>query len=221
MLVSVSLMWASSTPISIIWDPWADARTKLVANYGRFANPGRIGLADYLSQSGLGYKLFLGEFFNEFTNQAGNEYFYVPAVNTISIHDNTIAPRADDFSLGAEREIIDDLAAKLYFTAKFTQNLHAADEMNLMWDEDGYNIIGSANGNFVTYPRIRTPDIAERNYLRTDVGMNKVWSNRWEAQVNYSYTVSRGSAQGTPSSLLYVPQQVQFFQNGYLGTDIV
>ena len=206
--------------VSIIWDPWADARTKLVANYGRFANPGRIGLADYLSQSGLGYKLFLGEFFNEFTNQAGNDYFYVPAVNTISIHDNTIAPRADDFSLGAEREIIDDLAAKLYFTAKFTQNLHAADEMNLMWDEDGYNIIGSANGNFVTYPRIRTPDIAERNYLRTDVGMNKVWSNRWEAQVNYSYTVSRGSAQGTPASFLYVPQQVQFFQNGYLGTDI-
>ena len=50
--------------------------------------------------------------------------------------------------------------------------------------------------------------------------MNKVWSNRWEAQVNYSYTVSRGSAQGTPASFLYVPQQVQFFQNGYLGTDI-
>ena len=33
--------------VSIIWDPWADAQTKLVANYGRFSNTGRIGVADY------------------------------------------------------------------------------------------------------------------------------------------------------------------------------
>ena len=45
--------------VSIIWDPWADAQTKLVANYGRFSNTGRIGVADYLSKSGLGSKLFL------------------------------------------------------------------------------------------------------------------------------------------------------------------
>ena len=106
--------------VSIIWDPWADANTKLVANYGRFANPGRIGLADALSRSGMGSKLFLGEFFSEFTNTAGNDYFYFPAEDFNTMHDNMVAPRADEFSVGAERALIDDLAAKLYFTSKFT-----------------------------------------------------------------------------------------------------
>jgi hypothetical protein len=206
--------------VSIIWDPWADAKTKLVANYGRFANPGRIGVADYLSKSGMGYKLFLGEFFNEFTNQAGNDYFYIPPEDTNIMHENMVAPRADDFSVGAERAVIDDLALKLYFTGKFTRNLYAFDEVNLFWDEDGYNIIGSGNGSLVSQNRMRTPDIAQRNYLRTDFGFNKVWSNSWEAQVSYSYTVSRGTVQNTPSSFLSVPQQVDYFVGRYLGTDI-
>lgn len=206
--------------VSIIWDPWADARTKIVANYGRFANPGRIGIADAISQSGLGYKLFLGEFFGNFSNEASQDYYYVPSEVTVSIFENTTAPRADEFSVGAERELIRDLAARLYFTGKFTKNLHAFDELNLYWDEDGYNIIGSANGNFITYNRMRTPDIAERNYLRTDFGFNKIRSNRWEAQVTYSYTLSRGAVQGTPSSFMTVPQQIEYFLDGYLGTDI-
>ena len=136
------------------------------------------------------------------------------------MHDNLIAPRADEFSLGAEREVIADLAAKLYFTGKFTRNLYAFDESNLLWDEDGYNVLGAGNGDYLTYYRLRTPDIAQRNYLRTDLGMNKVWSNRWEAQVNYSYTVSRGTAAASPSTFLSVPQQVEYFVNGNLGTDI-
>ena len=206
--------------VSIIWDPWADAQTKLVANYGRFSNTGRIGVADYLSKAGLGSKLFLGEFFNEFTNGSANNYDYTPAVNLNSMHSDMIAPRADEFSLGAERAVIADLAAKLYFTGKFTRNLYAFDETNLYWDEDGYNIIGTGNGSVISSYRFRTPDIAQRNYIRTDFGINKVWSNRWEAQVNYSYTVSRGTAQGTPSSFLSVPQQVEYFIGRYLGTDI-
>ena len=206
--------------VSIIWDPWADAKTKLVANYGRFSNPGRIGLASALSKSGLGQKLFLGEFFSEFTNTAGNDYYYFPAEDFNTMHDTMTAPRADEFSVGAERALIDDLAAKLYFTGKFTRNIYAFDETNLLWDEDGYNIIGAGNGSFVTHYRYRTPDIAQRNYIRTDLGFNKVWSNRWEAQVNYSYTLSRGTTQNSPTAFLSVPQQTEYFVGSYLATDI-
>lgn len=206
--------------VSIIWDPWADAQTKLVANYGRFANPGRIGVADYMSKSGLGSKLFLGEFFNQFTNTSANDYYYTPAQNFNTMHTDMTAPRADEFSVGAERALIDDLAAKLYFTGKFTRNLYAFDETNLYWDEDGYNIIGTGNGSVISHYRFRTPDIAQRNYLRTDFGINKLWSNRWEAQMTYSYTISRGTAQDSPTSFMSVPQQMEYFVGSYLGTDI-
>ena len=39
---------------------------------------------------------FLGEFFNEFTNGASNNYDYTPAVNLNSMHSDMIAPRADE-----------------------------------------------------------------------------------------------------------------------------
>lgn len=209
-----------SPRMSIIWDPFSDSKTKLVANYGRFANPGRIGIADALSRSGFGYKLYLGEWFNNFSSGVGNQFVFVPSEANVFIHDNTIAPRADEVSLGAEREVITDLAASAYFTGKFTRNLHAFDETNLLWDTDGYNIIGTANGRSISYYRLRTPEVSQRNYLRTDLGIRKLRSDGWEAQFNYSYSVVRGTVLGTPSYFLAVPQQVEYFLNGYLGTDI-
>ena len=206
--------------LSIIWDPWANAKTAIKASVGRFNNPGRIGIADYISQGGLGSKLTLGELFGNFTSEAANNYFYTPITNTNSVYDKTTAPHSDEFLLGVEREVIRDLAFKAFFNGKFTRNLHAFDETNLIWDGTGYNIIGSSDSSMIPQNRMRTPDIAQRNYYRTDAIIEKVWSDRWELQFNYSYTVSRGSVQTSPSGFLAVPQQAEFFINGYLGTDI-
>ncbi len=206
--------------LSIIWDPWSNSKTALKASIGRFNNPGRIGIADYLSQGDLGYKLTLGEYFGNFTSEASNTYYYVPPENTNTIYDKTTAPRSDEFLLGVERELVRDLAAKLYFNGKYTRNLHAFDETNLIWDGTGYNVIGASDGSLITQYRMRTPDIAQRNYYRADAVLEKVWSDRWEMQFNYSYSSSRGTVLGSPSSFLSVPQQVEYFLDGYLGTDI-
>jgi len=203
-----------------IWDPWSDGKTKLTASFGRFNNPGRIGLADYLSQGDLGYKLFLGEYFGTFTSEASNDYYYVPIENTRSIYDKTHVPHADEVLVGMERELIRDLAVKLYFDGKFTRNVYAQDETNFYWDGTGYSVIGTNDGTQVTQYRMRTPDIARRDYFRSDLGFEKVWSDRWELQATYSYTISRGTVQTSPSSFLSVPQQVEYFLNGYLGSDI-
>jgi len=206
---------------SLIWDPWSNAKTKIVASAGRFNNPGRIGIADYLSQADIGNKLIVGEWnFNNFTSGADNTYYYVPVENTNSIDDNTTVPHTDELLVGVERELIRDLAIKLYFNGKFTQNIHAFDETNLMWDGEGYNIVGSVDGSFVSQYRLRTPEIAQRIYTRGDVTLEKVWSDLWEAQINYSYTHSRGTSQGQMSDFLSVPQQTEYFINGNLGTDI-
>ena len=205
---------------SVIWDPWADGKTKLVGSAGRFYDSGRFAVADYLSQSGYGQKLQLGEYFNEFTSDAASQYIYYPLENTNSLSDETIAPRADEFLVGGEREIIKDLAAQLYFDGKFTRNLYAFDENNLIWDEQGYNVLGSSDGSLNTQYRLRTPNIARRDYFRTDIGFNKLFSDRWEAQATYSYTVSRGTVQTAPSSFLAVAPQVEYYVNGLLYTDV-
>jgi hypothetical protein len=205
---------------SAIWDPFADAKTKIVGSIGRFNDSGRMAIPYYLSEGDIGSKLYLGEYFGEFTNHAANDYSYSPIENTNTVMDGTIAPRSDEFLVGAEREIIQDLAVQLYFTGKYTRYLYAFDELNLIWDQDGYNVIGSGDDTFNTYHRLRTPDLARRDYYRTDVGMQKVWSNRWELQGTYSYTVSRGSVQTSPSSFLSQAPQIEYYLNGLLGTDI-
>ena len=205
---------------SVIWDPWANGKTKLVGSAGRFNDSGRLAVASYLAQSGLGYKLVLGEYFGNYESSAANDYYYIPLENTNTVGESVIAPHSDEISLGAEREIIQDVAAQLYFTGKFTRNLWAFDDLNLMWDEDGYNVMGSRDGTLETRNRLRSPNIARRNYYRVDFGLRRNFADRWEVQANYSYTHSRGSVQTSPSGVLAVSPQVKYYIDGLLFTDV-
>jgi hypothetical protein len=210
---------------STIWDPWGDGKTKVTGSVGRFNDTSRLGVADYLSESGLGAKLFLGEYFDgqidAFNNEFSYNYSYDPITNTNYVLEGITAPRADSFVLGAEREVIPDLAVALNFTGKFTRNLYAFDETNFIWDQDGYNILGTNDGTIDTYYRLRTPNIARRDYYRTDFQVRRYLRDRWQTQGQYSYTISRGSVQTAPSGFLSVAPQSEYYLNAPLiDTDI-
>jgi hypothetical protein len=98
--------------------------------------------------------------------------------------------------------------------------LWAFDDLNLMWDEDGYNVTGSRDGTLETRYRLRSPNIARRNYFRVDFGLRRNFTDRWEVQANYSYTQSRGSVQTSPSGVLAVSPQVKYHIDGLLFTDV-
>jgi hypothetical protein len=204
------------------WDPWGKGKSKLTGSVGRFNDTSRLEVADYLNASGSGFgsKLFLGEYFGEFTNEANLDYSYSSPDNTNTVLPGLTAPRADMFTLGAEQEIIQDLAVKIYFNGKFTRNLYALDEVNGVWDETGYANIGFSNGEFEYLNRLRTPSIARRDYWWTEFRLEKVFSNRWQAQASYTYAISKGSVQESPSYFLSVAPQLQYATNAYLGTDI-
>ena len=205
---------------STIWDPWADGKTKLKASVGRFNAQSRLGVSSFMNQSGLGSKLYLGEFFEGYTSYARDSYSYAPIENFNSLLDGLTAPRADEFQVGAEREIIRDVALQLYFTGRYTRNLYASDELNYMYDEDAYQFLGTTDGTQNRYPRLRTPSVARRTYYRTDFSVKKIESNRWQGTANYSYVRSYGSVQGTPASFLQVAPLAQYYENANLGTDI-
>jgi hypothetical protein len=119
-----------------------------------------------------------------------------------------------------QRELIQDLALGLYFTGKYTRNIYAFDETNYIWDEDGYNIVGTSDGVVNSYYRLRTPEIARRDYYRTDVELARNWADRWEVKGTYSYTVSKGTVLTAPSSFLAVAPQVEYYIDGLLWTDV-
>jgi hypothetical protein len=205
---------------SAIWDPWADGRSKLKASVGRFNAQSRLGLASFMNQTGLGSKLYLGEYFDGYTSYARDSYAYAPIQNFNTLMDGLTAPKADEFQVGAEREIIRDVALQLYFTGRYTRNLYVSDELNFMYDEDAYQYLGTTDGTVNRYPRLRTPNLAQRTYYRTDIAIRKVNSNRWEGTANYSYVRSYGNVQGTPGSFLQIAPLSQYYENANLPTDI-
>jgi hypothetical protein len=205
---------------SVIWDPWSNGKTKVVGSAGRFNATGRLEVASFMSKSGSGMKLNLGEYFGEFESPASNNYYYIPNESNRTMAKNVTAPYSDEFSVGGERELIQDVAMQLYFTGKFTRNLWTADDLNLIWDEDGYNVLGSRDGSFESRLRLRSPNIGQRNYFRTDVGLQRNMADRWALQANYSLTYSRGTVMSSPSSVLAVSPQVKHFIDSNLFTDV-
>lgn len=206
--------------LGLSWDPWGNGKTKFVASMGRFNDTSNLGATSLVNRTGTGTKLFLGEAYGFYSNLSSDNYSYSPAENSDTYLENMIAPHSDDFNIGAEREIVQDLVASLYFQAKFTQNLFEDDETNVIWDEDGYNTLGSSNGTDDFFYRLRTPNIARRTYYQTVFGLSRDFADRWSLEGNYSYTRSRGTTLSRNSSFLDVAPQNEYYLNGILLTDI-
>lgn len=206
--------------LSVAWDPWGDGKTKFVGSVGRFNDTANLGDTGLVNRTGQGAKLFLGEYFGKYTNLSSDDYSYAPAENLDTYLDNLVAPHSDDINVGGERLLWQDIVLSLYFEAKFTQNLLEDDETNLIWDEDGYNTLGTSDGTTNVLYRLRSPSIAQRTYYQTAVGLSRRLADNWAMQGSYAYTRSRGTTLTQVSSFLDVAPQNQYYLNGLLATDV-
>ncbi len=209
------------------WDPWGDQKTKIATGFGRFNDTGRLGVASYTSASGYGQKLYLGELLaggsgegSGFLNSQQTLYYLYPKDNLNTAYENLYAPRVDELVLTLERELIEDVAAYTTMSGKFSRYMYEPDETNLIYDSDGSTLIGSRLSDpLLSYGRLRTPALAKRDYFQWDLGVRKVESKRWAADVSYTYTQSIGSSsQALSGSFLNDPQSQ--YNYGPLNTDL-
>lgn len=202
-----------------IWDPWANEKTKVYGGYGRFNDTGRLSIGSYLSQSNMGSKYYFGEVIGNSTSTVGNSAGDYGTENTVTLLDNITAPHSDEFSVGAQREIVSDVAVSVSFTGKFTRNIYNFDETNLIVDEDGYAYVGSGDGTIDAQYRLRTPALAVRDYYQTDVEFSRGFKDRWGFFATYSYIVSKGRTQSSVSTVFSNPAQLELWY-GNLPYDI-
>lgn len=188
-----------SPRLFVSWDPFGDQKTKLAGGYGRFNETGTQSLASFTSQAGFGSKLFFGELFNDnkgrgFLNSSTLMYDFGPRENLNTANKNLKLPGVDEFNVIFQREIVSDLSIGFNFQGRFTRNLYDADETNIIYDEDGSQVIGARTGDILNnYLRLRTPRAARRNYYRFDLSLIKREAKRWFAQGTYSYTFMNGT----------------------------
>lgn len=201
------------------WDPWGDQQTKILGGYGRFNAIGSMGTGFYLSEWGIGTKLFLGEYFDGYNNRSEEANSVSPIVNNFSLNGETTAPHSDEFVIGGERVIIQEVVLGANFTSKFTRNVHVYDETNIIWDQDGFGYVGTGDGTTFVHNRLRTPTVSRRDYYQTDLYLRKQFADRWLLYGTYSYIVSRGTVLTGAGGGLAVPTQVEYAY-GNLGTDL-
>ncbi len=205
----------TSPRLNLVWDMTGDGKTVMRAGYNRYVDTGYLSLSDFVGKSQetetYEYNPATGEY-DIFVRRAGGD-------SGVIVKDNLTAPHVDEVTLQLERELFTDFSIAVNGLWRETKHVYEDDEANLIWNQEGTDVIGYKNGDETYIWSLGTPKEAWRRYWGFEVVLRKNFSNNW--QMNGSYTYSR--AQGAPdtfiSAYLDNPRQNKYWW-GWLGYDI-
>ncbi len=181
-------------------------KTALHAYYGRFYDPAFLSVASILAKdlNGGGYYPWTGD-------EWSDEPSYAFADNFLK-HPDLKTPVSDEFDLGVSRDLGGGWLVDVNFSYEMTRNLFEDDEVNLIWNDDGTQIVGSRDGGGEATYRLRTPDEAFMNYTSLEFSGSRQFDEHWGMFGSYTWSRSYGRArddqnQGLASAGMDITQQ--------------
>jgi hypothetical protein len=193
-----------------------DGRTNAHLYYGRFFDTGYLEISDLLHKRGYGYSL---TYWDAEANDWAEEPAQQSAGTNVFDTDNLRNPYSDEVDLGIGRDVGGGWGIDGTFTYERSTRFWNTDEVNLIWNADGTDVIGYRDGVNESVNRIRTPTDLYTDYTSIEVSVSKQFNENFG--VVGSYTWSR--AYGTNDSQYFsttgdIPEQTAF-QTGLLGYD--
>jgi Carboxypeptidase regulatory-like domain len=193
-----SKAWAPSATVA--WDATHDGRTVVRGGYSQYVDvairtPVIHTLGDQVSQRCL-YNTETQAFDRECTYSGGRgrNTIGLPCGPTGVNVDGTPCgeplkiPRTFEYTMGAEREVMQGIALSLDAVYRRYNNQYEQRETNRIWDASGTRVIGYRNGRNETVIDMGTPDGATRYYRGITAGFNK---REGRGRLYLSYTISQ------------------------------
>lgn len=198
------------------FDVTGDGRTNLHAYYGRFYDTGFLAVSDMLHQNSQGFSAYA---WNPDTGDWSDEAFFSYAPYTLA-HDQLTNPYSDEFDLGIGRDVGGGWGVDATFTYERAQGFWEDDEVNLIWNDDGTDVVGFRNGVNEAIFRIRTPAEAFTEYTALELSVNRQFDENFGMLASYTWSRAYGTNDAQFASGAFDnPEQVDE-QTGLLSYDV-
>jgi hypothetical protein len=132
--------------------------------------------------------------------------------------ENLKVPRTFEYTIGAEREIVQGVGLAVDVIYRKFGNQYERSETNRIWDPSGSTVVGYRNGRSETVMDMSTPDGAQRQYAGVTTALNKR-EGRVKAYVSYTWSQLRGTVfNGSNNAWGDIPGRDPYL-DGYLDDD--
>ncbi len=197
------------------FDLTGDGRTKLFGYYGRFYDTGFLYLADIMAENTGGYGIYYGDGEGGWEEEPDST-----SASQFLVHDDLNNPYSDEFNLGVMRDIGGGWGMGLTFVYEESHNFWEDDEVNLIWNEDGTEVIGYRNGKNQFVFRFRTPEELYTKFTSLELTATKQFDEHWGFIGSYTWSRAYGTHDDHGATYLYDTTENRQYEEGVLSYDI-
>ncbi len=200
----------------VAYDLFGDNSWKFHTYYGRFYDVGYLGVSSILTEKKGGYSVYywddaIGDWGTQPDRGVGDRFL---------ASDQLKNPWSDEINAGVTADLGDGWALDTTFIYEKAHNFWEDDDVNLIWNAEGTDVIGYRNGTNESVWRLRTPDETYTEYTALEFSASRQFGEKWGVVGTYTWSHAYGT-QGSDMATgnFDIPEQIKY-EEGILSYDI-
>jgi hypothetical protein len=221
---------AATPHLAVAWDATHDGRTVIRGSFNNYLDVDGTNLARFAVEGQVSRTCRYDAASNTFTSGCtyaggttgrtiGRPCGPDGVQNGVPCQDKLKVPRTWEYTVGAEREIVQGIALSGDFIYRLFTNPYEVVETNRLWNAAGsdYQLVGK-NGRAESVQDLETPSGAKRSYVGTTIALSKR-DGRFKAYAAYTLSYLRGNVLDGIANLYGDIAPRDQFLYGYLPDD--